>query len=46
MPKFFMLLLLLAAAAMASGAAYITFWDLPPPVHTVEKALPNEDLLH
>ena len=44
MPKLLGSILVLLIAALIGGAIYISIWDVPPPVRTVEKVLPDEML--
>lgn len=41
MAKFGGFLFLLILVAFAGGAAYLAFWDIPPPSRTVERTLPD-----
>ena len=36
------LLALLIVVAVGGGAAYLTFWDIPPPNVPVEKPIPDD----
>lgn len=42
MPKIFVILLALVALLLVSGGVYVAFWDVPAPVSTIEKELPND----
>jgi hypothetical protein len=44
MPKLLVSILVLLAAMLIGGAIYISIWDVPPPVRTVEKVLPDDML--
>jgi len=44
MPKLLVSVLVLLAAMLIGGAIYISIWDVPPPVRTVEKVLPDDML--
>jgi len=44
MPKLLASLLILLTAALIGGAIYISIWDVPAPVRTVEKVLPDDML--
>jgi hypothetical protein len=44
MPKLFVSILLLLAVILIGGGIYIAIWDVPPPVRTVEKVLPDDML--
>ncbi|MDO9459391.1 MAG: hypothetical protein Q7N95_04655 [Alphaproteobacteria bacterium] len=44
MPKLLGSILVLLAAIIIGGAIYISIWDVPPPVRTVEKVLPDDML--
>ena len=44
MPKLLMSILLLLALLVVGGAIYVAIWDVPPPVHTVERVLPDDML--
>lgn len=44
MPKLLVSILILLAAIIIGGAIYIAIWDVPPPVRTIEKVLPDEML--
>lgn len=42
MPRLFIITLALVALLLVSGGIYVAFWDVPAPVSTVEKELPND----
>ncbi len=44
MPKLLVSILVLLIAVSIGGAIYISIWDVPPPVRTVEKVLPDDML--
>lgn len=44
MPKLLMSILLLLAVLVVGGAIYVAIWDVPPPLRTVERVLPDEML--
>jgi len=44
MPKLFASILVLLTAVLIGGAIYISIWDVPAPVRTVEKVLPDDML--
>ena len=41
MAKFAGFLFLLILVAFAGGAAYVAFWDIPPPSTQIERKLPD-----
>lgn len=44
MPKLLGFILILLVLALVGGAIYIAVWDVPPPVRTIEKTLPDDVL--
>ncbi|MFZ5913969.1 MAG: hypothetical protein ACOY17_07080 [Pseudomonadota bacterium] len=44
MPRLFVLILTLVALLLVSGGIYVAVWNVPAPVRTVEKDLPNDML--
>ncbi len=44
MPKLLGSIMVLLIAVLIGGAIYISIWDVPPPVRTVEKVIPDEML--
>ncbi|HAM46797.1 MAG TPA: hypothetical protein DCO73_03565 [Alphaproteobacteria bacterium] len=46
MQKLTRFILLLLFVTFLGGIAFLAVWDIPPPVQTVEKALPDAALTH
>lgn len=46
MSKLTRFILLLLLVTFLGGIAFLAVWDIPPPVQTVEKALPDAALTH
>lgn len=46
MPKLTRFILLLLFVTLLGGIAFLAVWDIPPPVQTVEKVLPDAALTH
>jgi hypothetical protein len=44
MRKLTLFLVILLLVVIAGGIAVLAFWELPPPVTTMEKTIPNDRL--
>ena len=44
MPKLLGSIIILLITVLIGGVIYISIWDVPPPVRTVEKVLPDDML--
>lgn len=44
MRRILLILVLLILLALAGGVVYLASWDMPPPVQTIERPIPDDRL--